>query len=79
MDEKSIQRLSREECIEKLKEIGQHGPGTLEEMKIKLRKFSLYPRLYSARIRENKDQNNSECKHFTCQQHFHELAHDQPL
>lgn len=25
------------------------------------------------------DQNNSECKHFTCQQHFHELVHDQPL
>ena len=46
MDEKSIQRLSRDECIEKLKEIGQHGPGTLEEMKMKLRKFSLYPKLY---------------------------------
>ena len=29
MDEKSIQRLSRDECIEKLKEIGQHRPGTL--------------------------------------------------
>ena len=29
MDEKSIQRLSRDECIEKLKEIGQHEPGTL--------------------------------------------------
>ena len=29
MDEKSIQRLSRDEYIEKLKEIGQHGPGTL--------------------------------------------------
>ena len=23
-----MQRLSREKCIEKLKEIGQHGPGT---------------------------------------------------
>ena len=46
MDEKSIQRLSRDECIEKLKEIGQHGPGTLEEMKMKRRKFSLYPKLY---------------------------------
>ena len=46
MDEKSIQRLSRDECIEKLKEIGQHGPGTLEEMKMKLRKFSLHPKLY---------------------------------
>ena len=46
LNEKSIQRLSRDECIEKLKEIGQHGPGTLEEMKMKLRKFSLYPELY---------------------------------
>ena len=39
MDEKSIQKLSRDECIEKLKEIGQHEPGTLEEMRTKLRKF----------------------------------------
>ena len=46
MDEKSIQRRSRDECIEKLKEIGQHGPVTLEEMKMKLRKFFLYPKLY---------------------------------
>ena len=46
MDEKSIQRRSRDECIEKLKETGQHGPGTLEEMKMKLRKFFLYPNLY---------------------------------
>ena len=29
MDEKSIQRLSRDEWIENLKEIGQHGPSTL--------------------------------------------------
>ena len=46
MDEKSIQRRSQDECIEKLKEIGQHGPVTLEEMKMKLRKFFLYPKLY---------------------------------
>ena len=46
MDQKSIQRLSRDNCIEKLKEIAQHEPGTLEEMKMKLRKFSLYPKLY---------------------------------
>ena len=45
MDEKSIERLYRDECIEKLKQIGQHRPGTLEEMKMKLHKFSLYPRL----------------------------------
>ena len=37
MDEKSIKRLSRDECIERLKEIAQHGPCTLEEMKMKLR------------------------------------------
>ena len=29
-----------------MKEIGQHGPGTVEEMKKILRKFSLYPKLY---------------------------------
>ena len=46
MDEKSIQRRSRDECIEKLKEIGQHVPVTLEEMKMKLHKFFLYPKLY---------------------------------
>ena len=46
MDERSIQRLSRYKCIEKPKEIGQHGPASLEEMKMKLRKFSLYPKLY---------------------------------
>ena len=36
MDEESNQRLSSDECIEKLKVIGQHGLGTLEEMKMKL-------------------------------------------
>ena len=41
MDEKSIQRLSRDKCIEKLKEIGQHGPDSLEEMWMKLCKFFL--------------------------------------
>ena len=46
MDEKSIQKLTCDQCIEKLKEIGQHGSGTLEEMKMRLRRFSLYPRLY---------------------------------
>ena len=30
-----MQGLSRDECIKKLKEIGQHGRGTLEEMKMK--------------------------------------------
>ena len=36
MDQKSIQRLSRDNYIEKLKEIAQHGPGILEEMKMKV-------------------------------------------
>ena len=46
MDEESILKLIRDQCIEKLKEIGQHSPATLEEIKMKLRKFSLYPKLY---------------------------------
>ena len=61
MDEKSIQRLSRNECIEKLKEIGQHGPGTLEEMKMKLRKFSLYSKLYQHLKLEAQRQYKFEC------------------
>ena len=61
MDEKSIQRLSRDECIEKLKEIGQHGPGTLEEMKMKLRKFSLYPKLYQRLKLKAQRQYKFEC------------------
>ena len=36
MDQKSIQRLSRDNYVEKLKEIAQHGPGTLKEMKMKV-------------------------------------------
>ena len=35
MDEKNILKLTRDQWIEKLK-IGQHNPGTLEEMKIVL-------------------------------------------
>ena len=46
MDEESNQRLSSDECIEKLKVIGQHGLGTLEEMKMKLLQFFFYPKLY---------------------------------
>ena len=46
MDEESILRLTRDQCIEKLREIGQHSPVTLEEMKMRLRKFILYPKLY---------------------------------
>ena len=61
MDEKSIQRLSRDERIEKLKEIGQHEPGTLEEMKMKLRKFSLYPELYQRLKVKAQKQYKFEC------------------
>ena len=46
MNEESILKLTRDQCIEKLNEIGQHSVGTLEEMKMRLRKFSLYPKLY---------------------------------
>ena len=45
-DEESIQKLTRDQYIEKFKEISQQNPGTLEEMKMRLRKFSLYPKLY---------------------------------
>ena len=38
MDKESILKLIH---IEKLKEIGQHNPGTLVEMKMRLRKFSI--------------------------------------
>ena len=61
MDEKSIQRLSGDDCIQKLKEIGEHGPGTLEEMKMKLRKFSLYPKLYQRLKLKAQRQYKFEC------------------
>ena len=35
-----------DQYFEKLKEFGQHSPGTLEEMIMRVRKFSLYPQLY---------------------------------
>ena len=35
-----------DEWIKELKKNYQHGPGTPEEVKVKLRKFSLYPKLY---------------------------------
>ena len=43
MDEEIIEKLILDQCIEKLKEISQHGPGTLEKIKMSL---SLYPKLY---------------------------------
>ena len=33
-------------ALKKLKEIGQYGSGTFGEMKMRLGKFSLYPKLY---------------------------------
>ena len=36
MDEESIQKLTRDQCIEKLKEISHHVPRTLKEMKMKI-------------------------------------------
>ena len=36
MDEEIILKLTCDQCIEKLKEIGQHRPGTLEELKMRL-------------------------------------------
>ena len=38
--------VTREECIEKLKEIGQYGSGSICDMKMKLRKCCLDPKLH---------------------------------
>ena len=46
MDEESILKPTHDQCIEKLKEIDQHSLGTLEELKMRLRKFSWYPKPY---------------------------------
>ena len=46
MDEENILKLTCDQCIEKLLEIDQHSLGTLEEMKMRLKKISLYPKLY---------------------------------
>ena len=46
MDEESILKLARDQRVEKLKDIGEHSPRTLEEMKMRLIRFSLYPKLY---------------------------------
>lgn len=43
---KAFKNSFADQYFEKLKEIGQHGPGILEEMKMRVRKFSLYPQLY---------------------------------
>lgn len=60
MDEKSVQRLSQYKCIKKMKEIGQQGPVSLEEMK-KLRMFSLYSVLCERIKPKAKSQYKSEC------------------
>ena len=46
MDEESILKLACDQCIKKLKDISEHNPRTLEEMKMRLKRFSLYPKLY---------------------------------
>ena len=46
-------------ALKKLKEIGQHGSGTFGEMKMRLGKFSLYPKLYQ---RLNKAQSTTKYK-----------------
>ena len=38
---KAFKNSFADQYFEKLKEIGQHGPGILEEMKMRVRKFSL--------------------------------------
>ena len=46
MGEETILKLTRDQRVEKLKEIGQHSSGTLGEMKMRLKKFNMYPKLY---------------------------------
>ena len=60
MTEESIQRLSQDVCIEKPKEIGQHGPGTLET-KMKDRMFCLNPKLYERLKLKVQSQYKFEC------------------
>ena len=61
MDEKSIQRLSRDKCIGKIKGIDQHGPRTLEDMNMKCYKFSKL----TLKIKVQR-QNNFEYSFFEC-------------
>ena len=63
MDEEGILKLTRDQCIEKLKEIGQHSPGTLEEMKMRLRKFSLHPKLYQRLNPKTQREHKFQCSH----------------
>ena len=46
MNEETITTLTREECIGQLEDIGQHASGSTDSIKMKLRKFCLYPKLY---------------------------------
>ena len=42
MDEETIKKRTRGECIEKLMQISQHGLETLHDLKMKLGKIFLY-------------------------------------
>ena len=66
MDEEVIQALTREECIEKLKEIGQYGAGSICDMKMKLRKFGLYPKLYERLKIKSQRNYKLKCSHAPC-------------
>ena len=46
MNEETITTLTLEECIAKLKDIREHASGSTDGIKMKLRKFCLYPKLY---------------------------------
>ena len=61
MGEVTIQNFTREECVEKLKEIGQTAPGNINEMKMKIRKFCLYPKLYHRLKRKAQRSYQFEC------------------
>ena len=44
MNKETTKTLSQEECMEKLKTIGQYASGTSEDIEIKLKRLCLYPK-----------------------------------
>ena len=61
MDEESLLKLTRDQCIEKLKEIGLHSPGSFGGNEMRLRKFSLYPKLYQTLKRKAQREYKFQC------------------
>lgn len=61
MNEETIRSLTREECLKKLVEIGQYASGSVDEMKMKLRKFCLYPNLYEKLKRKSQRSYSFKC------------------